>query len=193
MNNSTINLMALSGKLVVESTSWNRLQKEGLKAGIDILGAVITIPNIAQKLLLFFSVSAYYCRFLSSYVLPSGFWRTFLAHNHTFRRFVAALSTIGEVRTFLLRSMPEYPLWFRCSPRPPGATRFFYSCRHLRRSSTCSDSGKSQKCSCVTAFRIAAVCFSENDRSRATSSSLTFFLSSLVIISPPPLWLWLSA
>ena len=151
-----------------------------------ILRTVITIPNIAQKLLLFFSVSAYYCRFLSSYVLPSGFWRTFLAHNHTFRRFVAALSTIGEVRAFLLRSMPEYPLWFRCPPRPPGATRFFYSCRHRLNNSTCSDSGKSQKCSCVTAFRIAAVCFSENDRSRATSSSLTFFLSSLVIISPPP-------
>ena len=37
MNNSTINLMALSGKLVVESTSWSRIQKEGFKAGIDML------------------------------------------------------------------------------------------------------------------------------------------------------------
>lgn len=100
-----------------EKTLWALLESSYYKDGAfapneeahdvlaDNFGAVITIPNIAQKLLLFFSVSAYYCRFLSSYVLPSGFWRTFLAHNRIFGRFVAALSTIGEVRAFRFRSM----------------------------------------------------------------------------------------
>lgn len=49
MNNSAINLMAFSGKLVVESTSWNRLQKEGLKAGIDILADVMKDTRVTEE------------------------------------------------------------------------------------------------------------------------------------------------
>ena len=41
MNETEINLMALSGKLAVESGSWNRLQKESLKLGIDILADIM--------------------------------------------------------------------------------------------------------------------------------------------------------
>lgn len=48
MNNSAINLMAFGGKLVVESTSWNRLQKEGLKAGIDILAEVMKDTRVTE-------------------------------------------------------------------------------------------------------------------------------------------------
>ena len=49
MNNSTINLMALSGKHVVESTSWSRLQKEGFKAGIDILADVMKDTRVTEE------------------------------------------------------------------------------------------------------------------------------------------------
>lgn len=49
MNNNAINLMALSGKLAVESTSWNRLQKEGLKAGIDILAEVMKSTRVTEE------------------------------------------------------------------------------------------------------------------------------------------------
>lgn len=49
MNNSAINLMALGGKLVVESTSWNRLQKEGLKASIDVLAEVMKNTRVAEE------------------------------------------------------------------------------------------------------------------------------------------------
>ena len=49
MNNSTINLMALGGKLVVESTSWNRLQKEGLKASIDVLAEVMKSTRVTEE------------------------------------------------------------------------------------------------------------------------------------------------
>ena len=49
MNNSAINLMALGGKLVVESTSRNRLQKEGLKAGIDILAEVMKSTGVTEE------------------------------------------------------------------------------------------------------------------------------------------------
>ena len=49
MNNSTINLMALGGKLVVESTSWNRLQKEGLKASIDVLAEVMKSTRATEE------------------------------------------------------------------------------------------------------------------------------------------------
>lgn len=49
MNNSAINLMALGGKLVVESTSWNRLQKEGLKASIDILADVMKDTRVTEE------------------------------------------------------------------------------------------------------------------------------------------------
>ena len=49
MNNSTINLMALGGKLVVESTSWSRLQKEGLKASIDVLAEVMKSTRVTEE------------------------------------------------------------------------------------------------------------------------------------------------
>ena len=49
MNNSAINLMALGGKLVVESTSWNRLQKEGLKASIDVLAEVMKSTRVTEE------------------------------------------------------------------------------------------------------------------------------------------------
>lgn len=49
MNNSTINLMALGGKLVVESTSWNRLQKEGLKASIDVLVEAMKSTRVTEE------------------------------------------------------------------------------------------------------------------------------------------------
>ena len=49
MNNSAINLMALGGKLVVESTSWNRLQKEGLKASIDVLAEVMKSARATEE------------------------------------------------------------------------------------------------------------------------------------------------
>ena len=49
MTNNAINLMALSGKLAVESTSWNRLQKEGLKAGIDILAEVMKSTRVTEE------------------------------------------------------------------------------------------------------------------------------------------------
>ena len=49
MNNSAINLMALGGKLVVESTSWNRLQKEGLKASIDVLVEVMKSTRVTEE------------------------------------------------------------------------------------------------------------------------------------------------
>lgn len=49
MNNSAINLMALCGKLVVESTSWNRLQKEGLKASIDVLAEVMKSTRVTEE------------------------------------------------------------------------------------------------------------------------------------------------
>lgn len=49
MNNSAINLMALGGKLVVESTSWNRLQKEGLKASIDVLAEVMKSTRATEE------------------------------------------------------------------------------------------------------------------------------------------------
>ena len=49
MNNNAINLMALSGKLAVESTSWNRLQKEGFKAGIDILAEVMKSTRVTEE------------------------------------------------------------------------------------------------------------------------------------------------
>lgn len=49
MYNSAINLMALSGKLVVESTSWSRLQKEGFKAGIDILANVMKDTRVTEE------------------------------------------------------------------------------------------------------------------------------------------------
>lgn len=42
--------------------------------------AIITTLNIAQKLLPFFSVPAYYGRFLGLFVLFAISWRTFLAH-----------------------------------------------------------------------------------------------------------------
>lgn len=49
MNNSAINLMALGGKLVVESTSWNRLQKEGLKASIDVLAEAMKSTRVTEE------------------------------------------------------------------------------------------------------------------------------------------------
>lgn len=49
MNNSAINLMALGGKLVVESTSWNRLQEEGLKASIDVLAEVMKSTRVTEE------------------------------------------------------------------------------------------------------------------------------------------------
>ena len=49
MNNSAINLMALGGKLVVESTSRNRLQKEGLKASIDVLAEVMKSTRVTEE------------------------------------------------------------------------------------------------------------------------------------------------
>lgn len=49
MNNSAINLLALGGKLVVESTSWNRLQKEGLKASIDVLAEVMKSTRATEE------------------------------------------------------------------------------------------------------------------------------------------------
>lgn len=49
MNNSAINLMAFGGKLVVESTSWNRLQKEGLKASIDVLAEVMKSTRVTEE------------------------------------------------------------------------------------------------------------------------------------------------
>lgn len=49
MNNSAINLMALGGKLVVESTSWNRLQKEDLKASIDVLAEVMKSTRATEE------------------------------------------------------------------------------------------------------------------------------------------------
>ena len=49
MNNSAINLMALGGKLVVESTSWNRFQKEGLKASIDVLAEVMKSTRVTEE------------------------------------------------------------------------------------------------------------------------------------------------
>lgn len=49
MNNSAINLMALGGKLAVESTSWNRLQKEGLKASIDVLAEVMKSTRVTEE------------------------------------------------------------------------------------------------------------------------------------------------
>ena len=49
MNNSAINLMALGGKLVVESTSWNRLQKEGFKASIDVLAEVMKSTRVTEE------------------------------------------------------------------------------------------------------------------------------------------------
>lgn len=48
MNNNAINLIAFGGKLVVESTSWNRLQKEGFKAGIDILADVMKDTRVTE-------------------------------------------------------------------------------------------------------------------------------------------------
>ena len=41
--------MAFGGKLAVESTSWNRLQKEGLKAGIDILAEVMKSTRVTEE------------------------------------------------------------------------------------------------------------------------------------------------
>ena len=49
MNNSAINLMAFGGTLVVESTSWNRLQKEGLKASIDVLAEVMKSTRVTEE------------------------------------------------------------------------------------------------------------------------------------------------
>lgn len=49
MNNSAINLMALGGKIVVESTPWNRLQKEGLKASIDVLAEVMKSTRVTEE------------------------------------------------------------------------------------------------------------------------------------------------
>ena len=49
MNNSAINLMALDGKLVVESTSWKRFQKEGLKASIDVLAEVMKSTRVTEE------------------------------------------------------------------------------------------------------------------------------------------------
>lgn len=46
----------------------------------DVYRLVITTLNIAQKLLPFFSVPAYYGRFLGLFVLLAISWRTFLAH-----------------------------------------------------------------------------------------------------------------
>lgn len=49
MNNSAIDLMAFGGKLVVESTSWSRLQKESFKAGIDILADVMKDTRVTEE------------------------------------------------------------------------------------------------------------------------------------------------
>ena len=56
------------------------LDASGYHTCQDIIGAVITTLNIAQKLLPFFSVPAYYGRFLGLFVLLAISWRTFLAH-----------------------------------------------------------------------------------------------------------------
>ena len=49
-------------------------------SAIENFRAVITTLNIVQKLLPFFSVPAYYGRFLGLFVLLAISWRTFLAH-----------------------------------------------------------------------------------------------------------------
>lgn len=76
----------------------------------DIHRAVITTLNIAQKLLPFFSVPAYYGRFLGFFVLLAISWRTFLAHklkinasiikseHKAFRKFVYCDTTHAAIR-----------------------------------------------------------------------------------------------
>lgn len=66
--------------------------------------AVITTLNIAQKLLPFFSVPAYYGRFLGLFVLLAISWRTFLAHDRRKMRFICYIS-----RNFLSTHSAAFP------------------------------------------------------------------------------------
>lgn len=71
---------------------------------MDTFKAVITTLNIAQKLLPFFSVPAYYGRFLGLFVLLAISWRTFLAHDSRKVRFICYIS-----RNFLSTHAAAFP------------------------------------------------------------------------------------
>ena len=101
-NNAMITNTAKNGAI--------RVTKVDVQAGTFEIGnfddfwAVITTLNIAQKLLPFFSVPAYYGRFLVFFVLLAISWRTFLAHDRRKMRFICYIS-----RNFLSTHSAAFP------------------------------------------------------------------------------------